>query len=159
MSPYWFAIGGDLAPDRVRFAEAGEWVPQRHPLDAREGATGEQQSIAELADADEHDGQPQAADVLVGAQGDGQQGHGRPCEQPHDDGSHEAQPGIAGVEGGSEAEEGTRVHGALDPEVEDAGALRVRLADGAVDERRGVAEGGGDDVGEERHVGDASEGG
>ena len=115
--------------------------------------------LANSLTADEADGQAQAADVLVGAERDGQQAHQGAGDEAHHDGADQAEPGVAGVEGHREAEEGARVHGALDAQVEDAGALGVGLAHRAVDERRGVAEGGGQDVGEEGHVGELSDGG
>ena len=139
-------------------AEVGQRVPQGHGLDAWQGAAGEEHAVGELAEADEHDGQAQAADVLVGTEGHRHQRHQGTGDEAHHDGAQQADQGVARLIGHGEAEEGPRVHRALDAQVEHAGALGVGLAHGAVHERRGVAEGGRDDIGEEHHVGGSSTG-
>ena len=115
----------DRTPEiMAQLAEASEGIPQRHRLDPRQRAAGEDEPVGELADADEHDRQAQAADVLVGAQCHRQQRHQRTCDQPHHDGADQTDPGRgfarAGrlcLEGHGEAEEGARVHRALDAKV------------------------------------------
>ena len=86
-----------------------------------------QQPVGELRQADERDRQAQARHVLVGAQGHRQQAHdGARARGPPRWRRPGRASGVAGPEGDREAGEGARVHGALDAQVEDPAALRVR---------------------------------
>jgi len=62
-------------------------------------------------------------------------------------GEKEPQPQVAALEDRDPGDEGAKAHDALDAEVDNAGALADQVAEGAEDQRRGDAQGGGPEAG------------
>ena len=142
--------------DGSRLAQEAQRVPLLHGADALDLRARQEEPVAQLREADEHDGQTQARDMLVGAERDRQEAHGCPRQQAHDDGCREADQWVPGGEGGREAGERAGVHGAFDAKVQHPRAFRDGLADRSVDQRRGVPERGRQQVEEEGHSGASS---
>ena len=90
--------------------------------------------------------------MLVRAERDREHAHQQARAEPDPDRRDEAEEQRARLLRDEEAVERARVHRPLDPEVEDPGALAVRLPHRAVDERRRVAERRREHVGEEAHA-------
>ena len=107
----------------------------------------------ELARAGTEDGQGQTGDVLVGPEGDGEEGVDEGSdgaaqegeEQSQDDGQHAA--GAAGaleVEGSAQAHGSAHEHHALHAQVQVARLFRQDLTQGAVEQGHAVENGGHD---------------
>ena len=82
-----------LVEDRAGIAQEGERVDGRHRLDALELAPLEDEPVRELREADEADGETDARDVLVRAEGDGHEGHHRPGADADHDRGEQAEEG------------------------------------------------------------------
>ena len=95
-----------LLRDDAHITEAGQRVPLLHGRDPGALGAGQQQSVGELGQADERDGQAQARHMLVGAQGHGQETHHGARRDAHQDRRGEADERLAGPECHRESGEG-----------------------------------------------------